>query len=282
MVFPTFSNVLIISSKFPEKIHEFKENIGGDGNLMFSHSVPINNTNFLTGKMMSQWGVIGDAKFTKQNAIIYHEDEAEEENLYSFKLEFVTLNGYPHYWLKKICYKYNELDFYMESFFNANILNYNNIIHMIEIKNDALKNRKITSNLEQTIDKEIQELGEYSHKSITNEIIHIYDTSNIDIDENTFITLIRCFESYVGEATDRISQLFDIVSSHLIMNDYIESGLVIQLKYIAENAFIEEMQKRKEVGRRLELSSFLFNKIWKDLPANQDIKSMVEDLLIDI
>ena len=46
---------------------------------MFSHSVPIDNTNFLTGKMMSQWGVIGNAKFTKQNAIIYHEDEAEEE-----------------------------------------------------------------------------------------------------------------------------------------------------------------------------------------------------------
>ena len=276
MSMPIYTNYLDIISNSTEKIINFKENIGKDGNLLFSHSVPISSTDFLTGKMMSQWGVIGNAQYTKQNTIIFD----EFENIYRFKLEFLTVNGHPNKWLKTISYKYKELEFFMESFFYANILDYNNIWHIAKIKNDERMNRIITNNSHKTTDQVIKKLSEFAHKSINNGIIYIYDTSNID--ENNFIIYIRYFESYIGEAIDRISQLFDMVTSHLIENDYIDVGIVSKLKIIAENSFIDEMKKRREVKRRLKLSSFFFKEVWNDLPAKQDIKSIIEEKLIDI
>ena len=129
---------------------------------------------------------------------------------------------------------------------------------------------------------ELKKLYDEITKYMQRELFAIYDSSNPIIPEDEFKRRIDFYEYDIHGLKYRLGQLFDNIYHEFVLYELYNTEKMYRiLKYIATTVFNDEINRRDEIVRVLALSKVLFEEVWKDRKAINDIRVIVERLLLE-
>jgi len=275
MILRKFENILVIFGNEETSLKNFqKENQTRNVSLSFEKSVPIIDDEMEFQRRVYYWGSMNDAENVVTNNIVFDTDYQK----YRLEISFHTLHYPPMSWVQNVSVKYKRLEFKLEYDCKASIIEYYNYHGVIHIVNDIL----ISEDNKYETDLELKKLYDEITKYMQRELLAIYDSSNPIIPEEEFKRRIQYYEYDIHGLKHKLGQLFDNVYQEFVLYElYNTEKMYRVLKYIATTVFNDEMDRRDEIARVLALSKVLFEEVWKDRKAINDIRVIVERLLVE-
>ena len=279
MILRKFQNKLVIFGDEKKALKNFgNENQNQFGNLSFEKSVPIieylNDINMEIQGRVYYWGSMFDAENVDTINIVF-DDHYQK---YKLEIHFDTSHYPPMSWLQNVSEKYKSLEFKLEYYCKASITEYYNYYGDIHIVNNII----ISENNNHDTDLELEDLYNGITKYMQRELLAIYDSSNPIIPEEEFKRKIDFYEYDLHGLKYRLGQLFDNIYHEFVLYELYNTEKMYRiLKYIAITVFNDEMDRRDEIARLLALSKVLFEEVWKDKMAVNDIRVIVERSLLE-